>query len=575
MIPNSGSRIQEGSIAFDFRVRPGVANWANGWCNALYLVTEFGRLMRAKSPAISLLFLAASLFLPQLPLFSQDNVPTDPVTQESLKFARVYQDVEANYMSPLRPDSAVLEGAIRGMLTRLDPFSSFFDQGQFEMLQEETRGKALGFGSIVYVEPGRVTIIQTQQGTPSWRAGLGPGDQILAVNGTTLAGLGVRQLVQLLQESKSHPVGLRVMRPGQPAPENIAMNPAEVNLPTVDVSFLFPDGVGYIHVASFESQTPAEVAHAIEKFGPSRLKGLVLDLRANPGGMLAAAVGVTSIFLKPGSVILTVQGRTVARKTYDTIAVPVHLEVPVIVLVGRSTASAAEVVTAALQDHDRALVVGEPTFGKGVVESIMPLSDHTGLALLTAAYFTPSGRCIQKPLPGTALQDPAFGIPAGGKNSTRDPFFRTDDGRPVRAGGGVTPDVRVAGWKLDPWLEFLKQTGVLATFATQFVNLHKPISRSFEPDAQTLDSFHNFLAGQQLRAPAQYWSHDQGYLKAQIRSEVFTMAFGLNVGNEASAQSDPQVRRALSLFPEVAKLLEGPSRNHGAVTAEASSSRQQ
>ncbi len=525
--------------------------------------------MRAKNPAIFLPIVAALLLVPISPLFSQSNVPTDPLTQNSLKFARVLQDVEANYMTAVKPSSAILEGAIRGMLATLDPFSSFFDQDQFKMLQEETRGKALGFGSIVYVEPGRVTIIQTEQGTPSWRAGLGPGDEILAVNGTAISGLGVRELVELLQRSKSHPVELRVMRPGQPAPENISMNPAEVNLPTVESSFLFPNGVGYVRIDSFESQTPAELAKAIEKLGPARLRGLILDLRNNPGGLLAAAVGVTSVFLKPDSVVLTLQGRTVARKTYQTIPVPLRLTVPMIVLVGRSTASAAEVVTAALQDHDRALIVGEPTFGKGVVESIMPLPDQMGLALLTAEYFTPSGRCIQKPLPGTALQDPVRGIPRPGSSShaERDPLFRTDDGRPVQASGGVTPDVRVPGWQLDPWLVFLNQTGEFATFATQYVNLHKPVSRSFEPNSTTLDSFQDFLAGQEVRTPSRYWSRDQDYLKARLRSEVLTMAFGLNYGNRATAQSDPQVQKAISLFPEIAKLLRGPSGSAGAVAA--------
>jgi carboxyl-terminal processing protease len=509
-----------------------------------------------KRTSILSLLLATLLVLAIRPAPAQ-NIPSDEVTTSSLKFARIYQILDQNYMAPLDPDHVILDGGIRGMLASLDPFSSFFDKSQFTMLQEETRGQALGFGSILYVQPGKITIIQTQQGSPSWRAGLGPGDEIMAVNGVSTEPLSLRQLIELLQKAKSRQVHLAVIRPGDMNPTDITMKPAEVNLPTVDTSFIGANGIGYIHVASFESKTPQELLAALHKLGADHLKGLILDLRNNPGGVLEAAIDVCSVFLKPGALVLTVEGRAVPEKAYRTVAVAFHFDAPLIVLVNGSTASAAEVVAAALQDHDRALMVGEPTFGKGVVENVMPLPDQMGLALLTAEYFTPSGRSLQKPLPGTALQNPAQGI----RSMSADPHspealvFHTDDGRPVRAAGGVSPDVRASDWEMDPWLTFLNQTGMFTSFASRYVAIHQPIPKTFEPDAATLEAFREFLAGQRIRSPQQYWSQDQQYLEGRIRTEIFNLVFGLDYGNQVAAQDDPQVRKAVTLFPEISKLL--------------------
>lgn len=489
------------------------------------------------------------------PLGAQSGIPNDPVTQQSLKFARVYEMLTRNYMAPLDPNRLILEGAVRGMLASLDPFSSFFDRAQFKTLQEETAGEALGFGSILYVKPGRVMVIQTQQGSPSWRAGLGPGDQILSVNGTRLQRLDLRGIVGVLQQARSHPVRLGVIRPGSASPENISMSPAEVKLPTVDIAFVYAPGIDYIHIASFESKTPQEVIDALKRLGTAQMRGLIVDLRNNPGGVLAAALGVSSIFLKPGSVVLTVRGRSVAEKTYRSVPAPLRVSAPVIVLVNRDTASAAEVVSAALQDHDRAVIAGEPTFGKGVVESVAALSDGTGLALLTAAYFTPSGRCIQKPLPGTALADPIAGIAPSG--AVPPSAFHTDDGRPVSAEGGITPDVRATSWRLDPWLTFLDQAGMFASFSSEYLNYHPKPGKDFEVTASVLQEFKNFLSGQRIRTPAEYWNRDQAYLKNHIKTALFNLAFGLDAGNEVEMRGDPLVKKAASLFPEVPRILKG------------------
>ena len=477
--------------------------------------------------------------------------PPDDTTQQALKFARVYGILEKNYLEDLNPDQLIMNGAIRGMLSALDPFSAFFDPDQFQLLQQQTRGEALGFGSILYVQPGKVVVLQTAEGSPSSRAGLGPGDEIVQVNGTWLDRLDFNSLVDLLRRSRSQRVRLGVIHPGKVVPQDFELKPAEVALPTVDKAFALAPGISYIHITGFEQKTTQEVVDAVHKLGDGTLKGLLLDLRDNHGGMVDAAVGVTSLFLRPDLLVLTIRGRSQPEKIQRTVPMSSHLDFPLIVLVNENTASAAEVVTSALQEHDRALIVGEPTFGKGVVETVTALGNNTGLALTTAQYFTASGRSIQRPLPGTALARPD----SAADKSAPQRVFHTDDGRPISAGGGITPDVLVPPRALDLWVTFLNQRGLFTSFADNYMTFHGRIGESFEPDSQVLQEFKDFLAKENVQTPQEYWTPDQDYLKLRIKMELVTLARGLDAGGEVEVRGDPQVRKAATLFPQIAQLL--------------------
>jgi carboxyl-terminal processing protease len=512
-------------------------------------------------------------------------MPQDDVTDNALRFTQIYSVVERNYMDPLDADRTILNGAVRSMLSTLDPFSAFFDRDQFELLQQQARGQALGFGSILYVTPGKVLILETAQGSPSWRAGLGPGDEIVEINGTRLNRLDFNSLVELLQRAKSQPVRLGVVRPGKVVPEDFQLKPAEVALPTVDKSFVLEPGIGYIHLGAFESKTPQEIVDALKRIEEagnppagdlrSSLRGILLDLRDNHGGMVEAALRVASLFLKPDSLVLTVRGRSEPEKSYRTYSAPSAFDQPLVLLVNSKTASAAEVLAAALQEHDRALIVGEPTFGKGVVEHVIGLSEKMGLALTAAQYFTPCGRSLQRPLPGTALANevvysaggPAEHGTATGREVTsvanESSVFHTDDGRPVTAGGGITPDVPISSPTLDPWVTFLNQRGIFTSFASEYLTLRGKVPKSFEPDSQVLDSFKEFLGRRGVRAPEEYWGGDQPYLKVRIKIELFSLVYGLTFGEEVETRADTQVQKAATLFPRLAQLLKGPVAGSG------------
>ncbi len=515
-------------------------------------------------------------------LFAQSDAPTDDLTENTLRFTQVYAAIEQNYVDRPDADRSILNGAVRGMLATLDPFSAFFDRDQFELLQQQARGEALGFGSVLYVTPGKVLVLQTAQGSPSWRAGLGPGDEIVQINGERVARLDFNSLVQLLQRSRSQPVRLGVIHPGKVVAQDVQMQPTTVALPTVDKSFLLEPSIAYIHLSAFESKSPQEIIDALEALersggeaeksaarASSRLQGLLLDLRDNHGGMIDAAVEIASLFLKPGSSVLSVSGRNHPGKSYRTSPASHHFDLPLVMLLNSNTASAAEVLAAALQEHDRALVAGEPTFGKGVVESVMPLSESMGLALTTAQYFTPCGRSLQRPLPGTALANgvayhaghPATpGAQAEGTMAAANgsPKFHTDNGRSVTAGGGIAPDVLISAPSLDPWVTFLNQRGAFTDFASEYLTLHGKVAKSFAPDAQVLDGFREYLRRRGIRVPEEYWPGDQPYLEKRISTELFSLVYGLAYGEERETRADPQVQKAATLFARVPELLKGP-----------------
>jgi carboxyl-terminal processing protease len=489
--------------------------------------------------------------------FPQSSPPSDVIAVESLKFTEAYSVVQQNFAEPVDPDRTVLDGGIRSMLSALDPFCAFFDRDQFELLKQQTRGEALGFGSILYVTPGKILVLQTAQGSPSWRAGLGPGDEIVEINGTRVNRIGFESLIELLRRSRSHPVRLGVIHPGKFVSQDYDLKPAEVPLPSVDKSFLLSPGIGYLHLGSFEQKTPQEVLDALVHLATPPLEGLLLDLRDNHGGVVDAALGVASLFLKPDALVITMRGRSSPEKAYHTTPASKQFDLPVIVLVNGDTASAAEVLAAALQEHDRAVIAGEPTYGKGVVQSVTALSEDTGLALTTAQYFTPSGRSLQRPLPGTALAEPGRELdPASYPN-----HFHTDDGRPLAPGGGIAPDVKIPPRKLDPWVSFLNQTGSFTDFASEYLTLHGRANRSFEPDASMLEDFKAFLSRGGVRTPEEYWDKDQDYLRLRIKVELLNLVSGLSSGEEVETRGDPQVQKAASLFSQIPEILKGPRKS--------------
>jgi carboxyl-terminal processing protease len=450
-----------------------------------------------------------------------------------------YSLAAENAADPVDSEKAMYAGAIPAMLRKLDPHSVFFDPEQFEQLKRMETSTSKGFGSVVSILPGRVIVLQTLAGTPSQKAGLSPGDEILAINGYIIGQLDIEQLPQLLEQSRQRQARLDVRRPGIPGLMHFTLVPEEMQSPSVDRAFFIGAGIGYIRVTSFDEKTAQEVKAAIEKLGGHRLAGLVIDLRNNPGGVLTAAVQMVSLFLQPGMKIVTVRGRHVPEttETVPTIAAPYGFKLAI--LVNEKSASAAEVVSGAMQDHDRATILGAPSFGKGLVQSVYPLTQGTGLALTTALYYTPSGRSIQKPLDAAR-----YGLAATTAHPNKENEFRTDKGRPVTGGGGIQPDIVVYPPDTNRLRTVLDASASFTNFATEFLRDHK-IDAEFEVTGDMLDRFRVFLSDRQIRPSVAEWSAEREFITNRLKTEVFNQAFGVEKGDEVEAQRDPVILKAL------------------------------
>jgi carboxyl-terminal processing protease len=472
------------------------------------------------------------MLLPLLFLFAAP--PTTADLDSALKrFTELLSIVQTNAADPVATQQAIYQGAIPGMLRTLDPHSIFFDPDQNEQLKQMENSERKGFGTVVSVLPGRVIILQAQPGTPSAKAGLQPGDEIVAVNGVALARLDFEQVIGYLGESHQHRAQLIVRRPGNARPLPFVLDPELLDSPSVDRAYLLRAGIGYIRVTGFDPQTARQLKVAIESLSGDKLKGLVLDLRDNPGGVVQTALEAASFFLQPGQKLLSVKGRSLEDQTVEVPKTAAHYDFPLAVLVNEKTASAAEILTGALQDHDRAVVLGEPSYGKGLVQNVFPLTGNTALALTTAFYYTPSGRSIQKPLGSGHLEI-----------QKQAEEFHTDSGRTVTGGGGIQPDVAIGPEPPTRLRLVLDASGVITSFATEFIQKHD-VKAEFEVSAALLEEFQVYAGQHDIQPRVAEWAAERGWLQSRLKQEIFNQALGVARGDEVEAQRDPAVRAAI------------------------------
>jgi carboxyl-terminal processing protease len=481
--------------------------------------------------------LIASLLLLIFPAARADELET-----QVKRFVDAFAIVESEAADPVSPEKAFYEGAIPGLLRRLDPHSVFFDPGQFDQLKKMETSTQKGFGSVVSILPGRIIVLQTLPGTPSAKSGMAPGDEILSINGYAIDRLDMDQMIALLTQSRQQPARLAVRRPGNARVLDFVLTPEEMQAPSVERAFQLKPGVGYLRVASFDEKTGEQIKEAIEKLGGAKLKGLVLDLRNNPGGLLPAALYTAALFLEPGQKILSVRGRKVDEQDQTVPPGSVPYGFPMAVLINAKSASASEIVSGALQDHDRATIIGEPSYGKGLVQSVFPLSDSTGIALTTALYYTPSGRSIQRPLKGAEVA-----LSATASHPNKQSEFRTDSGRTVKGGGGIQPDYEVYPEAPTRLRAVLEASGSFTTFAIDYFKKHPDIPRDFEVSGALLDDFKLFLSERSIQPGIGDWSTDRDSIRNRLKAEIFNQAFGVEKGDEVEAQRDVLILKALEV----------------------------
>lgn len=500
---------------------------------------------------------------------------SDPLVQ---RLSQALQLVSDHYITST-DKSRLTRGAILGALHALDPHSGFFDRREFDEMQDEQSSKFIGVGATINQRQGRLYVLGTGRGMPAYRAGLRYGDAIVAVNGISTRGWSQHDALRHVRGERGSAIEITVERLGSAQPITFRLLRDEVPFPSVRNRFLLRPGIGYIGLTGgFNQTTSEELRDSLAELKSSGATSLILDLRRNPGGLFRQAVEVAEEFLPRQVEIVAVgsrQGRS-ERQTYRSENDEPET-MPMVVLINGETASASEIVAGAIQDRDRGLIVGEASFGKGLVQTVFRLPGGTGLTLTTATYYTPSGRSIQRAYAGVSFYDyffaryhsgtarvasPSSFVPVKRKEET----VFTPTGRRLSGGGGIEPDIIVKAQTesialRDACFEFVRRLvaglvdGLEQYRVEQVEHGHELRPGDLQPNDAIVTALRAFLRERpELRISETQLSENQDYVRRRLRAELITANFGTVVAEQFLMESDVQALRAIEALPQAKHL---------------------
>lgn len=501
-------------------------------------------------------------------------------TRQSLRaYTELIEIAHERYGTEVEYSNLVF-ASIGGMLRTLDPHTSFLPPNAYRNMREKQQESFYGLGILVGARNGRLTVITPIEGTPASRLGLQAGDVIDTIEGEPTETMTVDEAVDKLKGPKGTQVNITILRRGMAEPLALTVTRAEIPQVTVRHAYMLTPDTGYIWLTDFARGTGEEMTRALESLEQQGMKRLLLDLRNNGGGLLDQAIAVADHFVPDRAAIVETRGRTrdsFAQYT-DTGAHPA-IDMPLVVLVNRGTASAAEIVSGAIQDHDMGLIVGTPTWGKGLVQTVYNLPYGVGMALTTARYYTPTGRLIQRDYtsfydyytyaPATAAtpendgehaEDDEEEDKSTDRREQESPVYYTDLGRKVYGGGGITPDVIVEPDTLSSFSQFLISRNAHFDFAVDYTRRHEVDVPSWYPAPEVLEEFKAWLIDEGISTEeevaegfADQETRDDALLR--IRSEVFNAKWGQDASHRVRAEGDNQIQYALELFDRANELL--------------------
>jgi len=509
---------------------------------------------------VTVLFLGGACLLGGV-LSGGVEAEVDKSSSQVRTFGRILALVEDNFIGKASSEDLV-EDAIQGMLHTLDPHSNYLNREAFGEMRDEQRGMFYGLGIQINKRgPDQpLTIIAPIDGTPAAKAGLQPGDVIARIEGQDTIGLTVQDAVRKLKGEKGTKVTITIQRAGETASFDVTLLRDEIPTHSVAHAFLVQPGVGLIRISSFTSTTTSEVDEALQKLKSQGMERLILDLRSNPGGLLDQAVGVASRFIPEGKLVVYTRGHIAGSDQDYTAKGDVRTDAALVVLVDRNSASASEIVSGCIQDHYRGLVVGETTFGKGLVQRVIPLRNGGALALTTAKYYTPSGRLIQRDYSNlddyfldAELEDDDARSSVD-PESTGHEVRRTDSGRTVYGGGGITPDYVVRAEREPALLSRLRRENLLFDYSVRFASAHPDLKPGFPVGDDVIKDFRVFLASRNFKYDAEAFDSSRKGLELRLRSQIGRVKWGAETESRILVEGDTQVQKALTLFDEAAKL---------------------
>jgi carboxyl-terminal processing protease len=497
----------------------------------------------------------------------------DDVKQQYRIFAAAMSAIEREYIDTV-PSERLVYGAIDGMLKTLDPHSSFFDPRQYQQLRERQEGRYYGLGIQIQVIDGDITVMSIFEGSPAYKKGLRRGDIIARIGEEDAKGWTSEKAVSKLKGPKGTEVKISLKRRGYEELIDLSVERDEVNITTVRGAFMIDNQTGYIKLGDFSETSDDEVGRALQELKAKGMKRLVFDLRDNPGGPLDQAIRISNRFLNRGELVVYTDGRVAnAKQKYWAEETSEYTDLPLVVMVNRNSASASEIVSGAIQDHDRGLVVGETTFGKALVQSVYRIAGNAGLALTTGRYYTPSGRMIQRPWDGTFDEYLTYTLrdqTAERQHSNAD-MKLTDSGRKVYSGGGVEPDKFLAGpvegFNPTRFGRTLYSRQTFANFADQFTaegdtrmsqanRNKKRVARGFQITDAMLADYKESLKPQRITIEEDAFAKDLPFIKAMIHYDIDLALFGVEEARRNLIAVDPQAQFGLQQFQDAASLNE-------------------
>jgi carboxyl-terminal processing protease len=524
-------------------------------------------------------------------VFGPSVLATDEKIPEHYKaFSAALSAIEENYVDKVDSDRLVY-GAIRGMLGTLDPHSSFFDPREYAQMRERQEGRYYGLGIRIQATSEGVVAASVFEGSPAHKVGIRRGDLIAKVGAEETKGWTSEQAQAKLRGPKGTQVQIEIRRQGYAQLIPMSVMRDEVYIPTVNAAFMVDATTGYIRHNDWGENTDHDIRRALQDLTSKGMKRLIYDIRGNPGGPLDQAIKVSNEFLPRGDMIVYTRGRIPnSDQDYRATEDSTFTGVPMVVIANRSSASASEIFTGAMQDHDRAYIVGETTFGKALVQSVYRISGGSGLALTTAHYYTPSGRLIQRPWDESFDEYLTYTSKVQDNNRPHNPsdLKHTDSGRPVYSGGGVQPDkylfgsldgtgtVEGIGFSPTEFGRLLFNRAEFENYAQKFTaegdtRIAQPstgrhlVKPNFQVDDAMIAEFHDMLKGTRLKIDEDAFKKDTEFIRAMIRYRIDEALFGYAEARRHEIAVDPQVELAMTEFGEAQKLLtlgKSPTKAH-------------
>jgi len=486
------------------------------------------------------------------------------------RFIQVLTKVRDNYVEPVSSDK-LMDAAIRGMLRTLDPYSQYLDKDEAERLETTTHGAFGGIGISIGMRDRWVTVIAPIEGTPAWKAGILGGDRIIKIDDVSTEGLSLDDAMKKMRGERGSKVVLTIYREGREKPIDFEIVRDIIQIKSVPYAGMLSNGVGYVRLSNFSERSRQEMDAAFDKLEKYHPHGVIIDLRYNPGGLLSQAVEVAEEFTPRGKKVVYTRGRDSSQnRDFFSTADHTHSDYPIVILVNQWTASASEIVSGALQDLDLGLVVGKTTFGKGLVQTVIPLTRSVKgpkLKLTTAKYYTPSGRCIQK---DEQLKDGALAEDDDSSDDTDKPAdattkpekpkpeYKTEMGRVVYGGGGITPDVELVEVKLPRIIEDLEAKQVFFKYAVKYAVHHKEAPPSYTLTPAMRDEFAQLLKEEKVEVNADSLALAHKWVDSGLRRELGRRYGGEEEAYRIALEDDEQVKQAAALFdkaPTLPKLL--------------------